>query len=176
MRCGIRRWNALLILAAIALAGCDLQRGLPDESLPAGLVSPVPAPSLVGGTLTGAHIDLTSMRGHVVLIDFWASWCGPCRAEQPELNAMYHTYAPKGVDIVGVDMRDDDVAGLAFVHTFSVPYPSLSDPSSSIAGAWDVPAPPELVVVDAQGRIRGRFLGTLVGVAALLDQLSTSSS
>lgn len=165
-----------LLLVTMVITACGLQRNVAEESFPAGVVSPTPAPALVGRTLTGGRVDLTSMRGHAAVIDFWASWCGPCRAEQPELNKLYNQYAARGVGFVGVDFRDDDVDGLAFVRTFSVSYPSLSDPASSTAALWDVPAPPEVVVVDAEGQIRGRFLGTLTGVSALVDQIGKARS
>ena len=75
---------------------------------------------------------------------------------------------------MGVDFRDNADAGKAFVREFRVPYPSIFDPDEATTGPWQVDAPPTLVVVDATGNIRARFLGTLVGIDSLLAQLLNS--
>jgi thiol-disulfide isomerase/thioredoxin len=109
----------------------------------------------------------------VAVVDFWASWCGPCRAQQDQLDRLASTYAARGVVFVGVDMRDDAAQGRAYVSRFAVPYPSLDDPASSLASAWEVPAPPSTLVVDASGTVRQRVLGGVDSAALgrLLDQL-----
>jgi cytochrome c biogenesis protein CcmG/thiol:disulfide interchange protein DsbE len=113
------------------------------------------------------------VRGHVTVVDFWASWCGPCRAQQPQLDRLAQSYGSRGVVFVGVDIRDDPAQGRAYVSRFSVPYRSISDPSADLAGTWDVPAPPTTVVVDASGVVRARVLGGVdaAGTGALLDKL-----
>jgi hypothetical protein len=87
------------------------------------------------------------------------------------LNVLARLFAPRGVHFVGVDIRDDLASALAYSRDFRVPYVSIFDPGEATAGAWEVEAPPTIVVVDASGKVRGRFLGTLTGIEALLNTL-----
>lgn len=173
---GSRGAAPIVSALCVLIAGCGLQPNVADSQGLSGVVKPKPAPELDGPALTdGTHLDLLSLRGHAVVIDFWASWCGPCRAEQPDLNAMFRKYSARGVDFLGVDFRDDRASGQSFVREFSVPYPSVFDPDSAVVANWEVSAPPEVDVVDAKGQLRGRFLGTLTGVEPLLDSLNAET-
>jgi thiol-disulfide isomerase/thioredoxin len=158
---------ALAALACVLLGGCSLQESIasqPPATGGGGAAAPI-----TGQATTGAPIAV-SMREGVTLIDFWGSWCGPCRAEQPRLDQLYATYHPRGVTFVGVDMEDDSASGNAYRSDFSVPYQSVEDLTGSVAAAYDVTAPPTVVVVNRKGTIAGRFLGTLAGVSTALDR------
>src|ERR1019366_5965473 len=109
-----------------------------------------------------------------VVLDFWGSWCVPCRAEQPELNTLNESFASKGVIFLGVDLVDTNVNGRAYERDFNVPYASVNDSSEVIASEYNVPASPTVVVVNAQGSIVDRFLGTLVGVRDDLIRLTST--
>jgi thiol-disulfide isomerase/thioredoxin len=161
---------ATLAALAITVASCGLQSGLPPQTDNPAL-RPSPAPRLSGTTLDGKRLDIAAWHGHPIVIDWWGSWCGPCRKEQPELNVLAREFTPRGVQFVGVDMRDDLASALAYVRDLHVPYASIFDPGETTAGAWEIVAPPTIVVVDASGNLRGRFLGTLTGIEALLNTL-----
>lgn len=163
---------AAALLIATLVSGCSLQPDVSTRVVDGTTLSDTPAPALTGTSLTGTHIDLSSYRGHPVVLDFWGSWCVPCQEEQAEMNGIVSTYAPKGVVFVGVDLRDDSVAdALAFVSAHSVKYPSVYDPGSDIAADFNVAAPPETFVIDQTGHIRITDLGNLVDVPPTLDLL-----
>ena len=109
----------------------------------------------------GEPIALSSFRGHVVVLNFWASWCAPCRLEAPGLRRVSGRYRDRGVRFLGVDYRDDEAAARAFVDEFRLPYLSVSDPSGSLAYDYGLIGFPTTFVIDPAGTIRYRFLGYL---------------
>jgi len=157
------------ITTVVTMSGCGLQAGL-DQRSDSGS-SPTKAPAIDGTTISGARLSWSSLQGHPVVIDFWASWCGPCRAEQQDVNALVSRYAAKGVRFIGVDMRDDTAAALAYRRDLGVAYDSVPDSSEQISASFNVSAPPTVIVVDQHGRIVDRFLGTIVGVSDELNRL-----
>ncbi|MBV9101312.1 MAG: TlpA family protein disulfide reductase [Candidatus Dormibacteraeota bacterium] len=159
---------ATLFAVLPALAACGLQQSVSDTCPQPGTST---APAIDAATVTGSRFSWTSVHGHPVVIDFWGSWCAPCRAEQADVNRLYAEYAPRGVVFLGVDMRDDNASAAAFERDYGVAYPSVNDSASQISAAYDVTAPPTLIVVDAQGTIVHRCLGTVAGVSADLDHL-----
>jgi thiol-disulfide isomerase/thioredoxin len=169
--CRVHRIARMLGIGAVltALCGCGLQQDLGSRQDVAG--SGAMASPISGITTEGGHLGAAAMQGQVAVIDFWGSWCGPCRSEQPELNRLYETYHRRGVVFLGVDMRDDDASANAYRHDYGVAYASIADSGGGIAAAYDISAPPTLIVVDRHGRIAGRFLGTLVGASPALDRV-----
>ena len=145
--------------------------------VPAGQRRPLPAFS--GQTLDDRRIDLASLRGHPLVLNFWASWCGPCRSEQRGLELASRELARRGVRMVGVNIRDDQGAATSYLEEFKVGYPSLFDRPALLSarlGALGPQAPPYTLVVDAQGRVAARVFGALPGgrpdrQAALLTDL-----
>ena len=122
------------------------------------------APDFTGTTLTGARLKFSSYRGQVVVLNFWGSWCGPCRAEAPTLAVTAQQYRPDGVAFLGVDVRDTRASALAFARDFGVTYPSVSDPGSVITLDFTAVVPiagtPTTLVIDRTGHIAGAVFGT----------------
>jgi thiol-disulfide isomerase/thioredoxin len=121
-----------------------------------------------GPTLTGTDVSITSFHGHPVVLIFWASWCGPCHDEQPALNTAYAKWSARGVEFVGVDLRDDTKDGLSFQQQFKVRYPSIADTQATLAVDYRIPSAPALVFLNAQGKVADAVLGAL-GTMSVAD-------
>ena len=120
----------------------------------------------VGGTtLTGSALSLSDLRGDVVVVNVWGSWCPPCREEAPVLAKLSRRYAEQGVSFVGVNVRDNRAAALAFEENYGITYPSIEDRTGSTVLALNqyipVNAVPVTLVLDRQGRVAARVLGAV---------------
>ena len=122
-------------------------------------------PLLQGTTLDGSSLSLTSFRGHVLVLNVWASWCVPCRTETPALAASASTLALSGVRVVGMDENDTADAARAFARSAGSAYPSLRDDGSLLArlSQWLPPALPGTLVVDPDGQVAARVVGPVTG-------------
>ena len=114
-------------------------------------------PGLRGGTLRS-----DAFKGSVTVVNFWASWCGPCRVEQAELEELYKEYSARGTRFVGVNIRDTTANALAHMEEFGVTYPSVFNKDSTIAFKFRVLFIPTTFVLDSRGRIAARIMGATV--------------
>jgi len=120
-----------------------------------------PAPSLEGEALDGGTLDLAAYRRQIVVINLWASWCGPCRAEQPELERLWGEYRSRGVQFLGLNVRDTRVDAKVFREEFHVTYPSFYDPSAALTYRLGAKFLPTTFIIDRDGRIVLRFAGRI---------------
>lgn len=156
---GLTRRSALLgAVAALALAGCTDSPSEQSTGTQSGLIAAdkrKPAPAVAGDLLGGGSFDLAAHQGKVVVVNFWASWCAPCRAEAADLEEVWQATKASGVQFLGINIRDEKDKAIAF-HDGRATYPSIFDPAGKIAlGFSDVPpsAIPSTLVIDRQGRI-----------------------
>jgi thiol-disulfide isomerase/thioredoxin len=123
------------------------------------------APAVGGKTLTGSRFRLASDLGNVVVLNFWGSWCSPCRREAPALAALAKHFKAAPVRFVGDDVHDSPAAALAFERTYAVGYPSLNDPGEQVALAFHGTVPPVAIpttlLIDRTGHIAGRVVGEI---------------
>ncbi|MCM0674890.1 TlpA family protein disulfide reductase [Micromonospora phytophila] len=157
-----RRWTAGLLatVAAVALTACSSSsREEACGTNSDGVIECTPdqrsaAPKIAGELLTGGNYDVARDRGQVVVLNFWGSWCNPCRAEADDLENTYQATRGSGVTFVGINIQDQRDKAKAFEEG-RVTYPSLFDPPSRLALALDIPPNtiPATVVLDRQGRI-----------------------
>ena len=181
----------VLVVGALVvglLGGCT-SSGPPGEQVPgvrSGVTLPAPedrepAPADVEVQVVGAEegttLSLDDFEGEVVVLNFWASWCGPCRVEQPELNAAADALGDLPVQFLGVNIDDTVPNALAHKREFDVPYESLFDPSSAYASQFGAVGPrsiPTTIVIDAEGRVAARLFGLtdFIEVTALAERLA----
>ncbi|MEX2458106.1 MAG: TlpA disulfide reductase family protein [Actinomycetota bacterium] len=135
-----------------------------------------PMPAIDGESLAGGgRVVREDYAGKVVVVNFWASWCAPCRREQPALQAVWERHRDDGVAVIGVNFRDDDDSARAYLREFEVGYPSVVDFPGTLLGRFGIPGLPGTVIVDASGEMRFRVLGT-VNVGLLEDLIDRARS
>jgi cytochrome c biogenesis protein CcmG/thiol:disulfide interchange protein DsbE len=146
------------VLGVVAALWLVAARQTPDD--PGAVVElSGPMPELAGPAVTDGTVGQDLYRDEVVVVNFWASWCGPCRLEQPGLQRLWEEYGDRGVEFVGVNFRDDPAAAREYLREFAVTYLSVVDADGRIAHAFGVPYLPATVLVDASGELRYRLLG-----------------
>jgi thiol-disulfide isomerase/thioredoxin len=160
-----RRWVAVVLSGATALVVAACGSGERDwqarcQTSPAGVIECAPndrppPPELSGELLDGGRYDVTQDRGQVVVVNFWGSWCPPCRAEADDLDRTYQATKSAGVRFLGINIQDDRDKARAFEQNFRVNYPSLFDPASRLTLAFAIPptVTPATIVLDREGRI-----------------------
>ena len=206
------RWRLTLILATVAFSLCSFLTGIAGSFLilllarvlmgvVEGGVAPISqtmiaaevAPerrgepvALRGDLVGGGTLDVSTLRGKVVLINIWGSWCAPCRREAPDLQEAWASFKGQRVQFLGLNTRDD-VAGAAeaFERRFGITYPSLVDADGSLQLAFRTSLPPRAIpssiVLDAEGRVAARIVGegsrsTFIAlVQQILEETSATS-
>lgn len=122
------------------------------------------APAISGPDLGGTTVSLAQYKGHPVVVNFWASWCTPCREEFPLLRDKLAELGPTdGLVILGVLYKDQADLAASFVRDFGATWPTVTDDSGAIATAYRIAAPPQTYFIDKDGVIRGLQIGAMVG-------------
>ncbi|MTV24411.1 TlpA family protein disulfide reductase [Nitriliruptoraceae bacterium ZYF776] len=184
----MRRVPALLAVLAMLLTACSGgEDGFACEERLPGVRSglcPIPedrrepAPDQAVPVLDGDGDErsLADLRGELVVVNFWASWCGPCRTEQPDLNDASEQLAGQGVTFLGVNIDDSETGARGHLREFDVPYPSLFDPTNAYAARFGGIGPrtiPSTILIDPEGRVAARIFGltTATEITVLADHI-----
>ncbi len=164
---------ALLIAGAVGLAIYGGGSSRPPSPLE-GIEAPSFVMPVVAGEGAGERVDLTALRGEVVALDFWASWCGPCRRSIPVLNRLHERYGSR-IHLYGVSIEAHlSAARIQAAHrSFGAGFPSLLDEGLRAQGAYNVQSIPTLVLIDRRGTIRHLSTGVPDEdeIAEVLDEL-----
>ncbi len=131
---------AFSIFAASSLASSDMEGQ--------------PAPDFALKSASGENLRLSEYRGDVVMINFWATWCGPCRQEMPLLDELYTRYQRVGFNLLGVNIDDDSAGAMRMVEELGVNFPVLFDSRKEVSKLYEVEAMPTTVLLDREGRVR----------------------
>ncbi len=148
------RIRALLPLMAVALlvAACGSSASQARTGQP--------APAISATTIDGKPVDLADYRGKPLILNFWSSWCGPCREEFPLFEQKLAELGPTdGLQILGVLYKDDPALARKFLDETGAAWPTVADPDGTIADAYRVVAPPQTYFIDGEGVVRGMQIG-----------------
>ncbi|MFQ1004371.1 TlpA family protein disulfide reductase [Modestobacter sp. SSW1-42] len=189
----VTRRHALGLVGLVALGGLMGCSSSPDDgategpgefdftsSTPLGQVIPaeerMPAPAFSGELLDESAFDSTSLAGQIAVINFWGSWCAPCRLEMPDFQTVYSDVKDEGVQFLGVDVKDQRQLAQGFVDSIGVDYPSMFDPKGRVAMAFrGFPANvvPTTILIDRSGRVAALYVAAVTEdeLRAALDQL-----
>ena len=159
VRGGFSLGSLALMAAVLALA---LVLGLQLSRRNATRPTSGPAPDFALKLFDASEIRLRDYRGEVVLINFWASWCPPCRDEAPDLQALYEDYRLAGLTVIGINMLESSrQKALDFINEFGITYPNGEDIGEKLTNLYRVEAPPESFLIDRRGNVRRFFIGAI---------------
>lgn len=143
-----------LLLIAMALAGCE------KKQAPLGKAEfDKPSPKFSLQDTEGNRVELAALEGKVVFINFWATWCPPCRQEMPSILGLYRKMAGKPFVLVTILVNDDPANANAFYKTIGGSLPTLLDPNGAVGNAYGITGVPETFIIDKKGILRKKVIG-----------------
>jgi cytochrome c biogenesis protein CcmG, thiol:disulfide interchange protein DsbE len=160
---------AVVVSAAAVVLSVGLRRD--PSAVPSPLIGRT-APDFTLNQLDGKPFTLSTLRGQIVVVNFWASWCTECHTEQSTLNQTWQRFQDSGVVVVGVNFEDTTDDAIDYVRTASVSYPVVEDSDSRTALAYGLRGVPETFVIDRTGRIVDRIIGP-VDATRLTNQITS---
>lgn len=161
---GGRRFVAVILILAVAVVACTG----PGSAVPQGINAGNRARDFTLASLDGGEVSLSDYRGDVVLVNFWATWCAPCRAEIPAFEAAYRAHKDNGFVVLGVNVQESSQMIEPFVEEFAMTYPVLLDEQSRVMEEYRGLGLPMSILVDRDGVIQVRHVGILTA-----DQLAS---
>ncbi len=161
----LSRWSAHLArtLGALLLASAATQAGAMP---PVGSL----APDFTLGAMSGNNMRLNEQRGKVLLVNFWATWCGPCRKEIPHLNSLSDKYGPMGFEVLGVNVDDDVRNAEQLAIKLRVKFPVLFDTDKKVSRSYAITSMPSTLLIDRDGKVRFIHRGYADGLERKYDE------
>lgn len=149
-----------IVLSLALLAGSAFATVTPQK----------PAPDFTLKSSEGRNLRLAEQRGQVVLVNFWASWCGPCKVEMPHLNRLYDKYRKAGFVLLGVNVDEDPKLAAGIAGRMGLQFPVLFDADKTVSRLYDLQSMPSTVLIDRDGRVRYLHLGYRDGMEKAYEQ------
>lgn len=163
-----------ILIALSALFGLAiLPRLAPGGGALRGKPAPDVAMPVVANGDAGARMKISELKGHPVVLDFWASWCGPCAAQAPILDRLARRYASKGVVVLGINVDDPPEVAKLYAVKKGLSYPIVMDDRKQASALYDVEKLPSLVVIDREGKVVA-FMSGVVDEASLDDIIAAA--
>ena len=131
-----------------------------------------PAPDFELQTMEGVPVQLSDLRGKVVVLNFWATWCPPCRTEMPALQQVYAAYQTRGLEVLAINMQEGSAQATAFARESGLTFPILTDPEGAVSSRYRVTSLPTTLFLDRQGVIREVAVGGPLSHAYLESQVA----
>ena len=147
-------------LRLVACAAFAIVAGTASSAIAPATAAPDFTLHAMGG---GANLRLKEQRGRVVMVNFWATWCGPCREEMPQLNRLYEKYRASGFVLLGVNVDDDSSKAAEVAKKLGVTFPVLLDTDKKVSKLYDLSTMPSTVIIDRDGKVRYVHRGYLTG-------------
>jgi cytochrome c biogenesis protein CcmG/thiol:disulfide interchange protein DsbE len=173
-----RRWSLLMMAVAILGTGWIFQSRVPVTGITSGATLPspregFPAPDFTLDLLEGGQITLSDLHSKVVLVNFWASWCPPCRAEMPAIEKVYRSYRDLGLEVLGVNTTDQDSqsAAQAFIQENGLTFPVLLDYTGAVSAAYNLRGLPSSFFIDRDGVIHSVVVGGPMSEALIQSKI-----
>ena len=154
-----RSSRAAHVLRAAAIAIVVVAAGTASSAI----APQATAPDFTLHAMSGPNLRLKEQRGRVVMVNFWATWCGPCRQEMPQLNRLYEKYRSSGFVLLGVNVDDDAGKAAELAAKLGVTFPVLLDTDKTVSKLYDVSTMPSTVIIDRDGNVRYVHRGYLSG-------------
>jgi peroxiredoxin len=145
-----------LRIAALAVA-------LTAGTASSAIAPATPAPDFNLHAMSGSNLRLKEQRGRVVMVNFWATWCAPCRQEMPQLVRLYEKYRATGFVLIGVNVDDDSSKAVEVAKKLGVTFPVVLDADKTVSKLYDVSTMPSTVLIDRDGKVRYVHRGYLAG-------------
>ena len=145
------------MVKAFQAAGLTLLR---QKVSPRDFSLPLPTSGAVPESLA-RHVSLSELRGKVVFLNFWATWCGPCRDEMPSIEALHTKYKDKGLEVLGVNSGERAEEVLAFMRSYNLSFPTVLDRDGTVGRAYGIQAIPTTYLIDREGNIVMRLVGSI---------------